>query len=81
MVNPFSESDSSAPRDIPPLTIMSINARTIINHTMNTQEILAISTAVWEDCQSDLSSRFKSQQIAEGSLKQTTSMILRRSRS
>lgn len=27
---------------------MSINARTIVNHTMNTQELLAVSTAVWE---------------------------------
>ena len=49
-VKPFSESDASAPKEIPPLTVMSINARTIINHTMNTQELLAISTAVWEDC-------------------------------
>lgn len=47
-VKPFSESDSSAPKEIPPLTVMSINARTIVNHTMNTQELLAVSTAVWE---------------------------------
>lgn len=47
-VNPFSETDLSAPKEIPPLTVMSLGARTIINHTQNTQEILAVTSAVWE---------------------------------
>jgi DNA polymerase Pol2 len=47
-VNSFSEADANAPKEMPPITVMSINARTIINHNMNSQEILAVTTAIWE---------------------------------
>lgn len=47
-VNPFPETDQNAPKDIPPLTVMSLAVRTIVNHEANNQEILAVTTSVWE---------------------------------
>jgi DNA polymerase alpha subunit A len=47
-VNPFPETDQAAPKDIPPLTVMSLAVRTIVNHEANCQEILAVTTSVWE---------------------------------
>ncbi|WRT65216.1 uncharacterized protein IL334_002159 [Kwoniella shivajii] len=49
-VNPFSETDSSAPKDTPPLTIMSISLRTIVNHRENKTELLCATTRTWEGC-------------------------------
>ncbi|KAG5220023.1 DNA-directed DNA polymerase alpha catalytic [Salix suchowensis] len=34
-LNPFPESDSEAPKDIPPLKVMSLSLRTIVNHRDN----------------------------------------------
>ncbi|KAJ9113184.1 hypothetical protein QFC22_006023 [Naganishia vaughanmartiniae] len=47
-VNPFPETDQTAPKDLPPLTVMSLAVRTIVNHEANNQEILAVTTSVWE---------------------------------
>ncbi|KAJ9098951.1 hypothetical protein QFC19_006175 [Naganishia cerealis] len=47
-VNPFPETDQTAPKEIPPLTVMSLAVRTIVNHEANNQEILAVTTCVWE---------------------------------
>ncbi|KAJ9107960.1 hypothetical protein QFC20_003645 [Naganishia adeliensis] len=47
-VNPFPETDQTAPKNIPPLTVMSLAVRTIVNHEANNQEILAVTTSVWE---------------------------------
>ncbi|WWC87362.1 uncharacterized protein L201_002251 [Kwoniella dendrophila CBS 6074] len=49
-VNPFSETDNSAPKDTPPLTIMSISLRTIVNHRENKTELLCATTRTWEGC-------------------------------
>jgi DNA polymerase alpha subunit A len=49
-VNPFSDDDASAPKDTPPLTIMSISIRTIVNHRENKTELLCVSTRTWEGC-------------------------------
>ncbi|GJJ15609.1 hypothetical protein Clacol_009887 [Clathrus columnatus] len=43
-INPFQESDTSAPKGAPPLTIMSISARTIVNHKENKREIVCVTT-------------------------------------
>jgi DNA polymerase alpha subunit A len=51
-VNPMSESDPTAPKDTPPLTIMSIALRTIVNHRENKTEILCATTRTWEGCES-----------------------------
>jgi DNA polymerase alpha subunit A len=47
-VNPFDDMDESAPKDIPPLTMLSISLRTIVNHRENKTEILVATTRVWE---------------------------------
>ncbi|WWC67483.1 uncharacterized protein I206_101391 [Kwoniella pini CBS 10737] len=49
-VNPFSETDNAAPKDTPPLTIMSISLRTIVNHRENKTELLCATTRTWEGC-------------------------------
>ena len=48
-MNPFSENDDEAPKDMPPLTIMSLSARSIVNHQANKKEIVATSARVWQD--------------------------------
>jgi DNA polymerase alpha subunit A len=48
-VNPFSDSDESAPREMPPLTVMSLSARSIVNHQANKKEIVSTSARVWTD--------------------------------
>ncbi|KAK4685136.1 DNA polymerase alpha subunit A, partial [Tremellales sp. Uapishka_1] len=52
-VNPFAETDQAAPRDTPPLTIMSLSARTIVNHRENKTEILCATARTWEGCNID----------------------------
>lgn len=52
LVNPFSDTDDTAPRDVPPLTLMSLSMRSVVNHQSNTREIVAVSTRVWENSQS-----------------------------
>lgn len=47
-VNPFDEGDPAAPKAPPPLTIMSIALRTIVNHRENKTEILVATTRTWE---------------------------------
>ncbi|WVR04263.1 hypothetical protein IAU60_001263 [Kwoniella sp. DSM 27419] len=47
-VNPFPETDHSAPKDTPPLTFMSISLRTIVNHRENKTELLCATTRTWE---------------------------------
>jgi DNA polymerase alpha subunit A len=49
-VNPFAESDNTAPKDTPPITIMSISLRTIVNHRENKTELLCATTRTWEGC-------------------------------
>lgn len=48
-VNPFHENDDSAPKDMPPLTVMSLSARSIVNHQENKREIVGTSARVWQD--------------------------------
>ncbi|EJT49533.1 DNA polymerase alpha catalytic subunit [Trichosporon asahii var. asahii CBS 2479] len=48
-VNPFSDDDETAPKDTPPLTMMSIALRTIVNHRENKTEILVATTRTWDN--------------------------------
>ncbi|KIO25836.1 hypothetical protein M407DRAFT_24793, partial [Tulasnella calospora MUT 4182] len=52
-VSPFSESDDNAPRDVPPLTIMSVSLRTIVNHQTNQREIVSVAVRFWKDMNID----------------------------
>jgi DNA polymerase alpha subunit A len=46
-INPIPESDPSFPKEIPPLTVMSLSVRTIVNHTANKREIVCASARTW----------------------------------
>lgn len=46
-VSTFSDSDTSAPKEMPPLNIMSLSLRTITNVKANKKEILAASARTW----------------------------------
>ncbi|KAG8930695.1 DNA-directed DNA polymerase alpha catalytic subunit pol1 [Tulasnella sp. 418] len=48
-LGPFAETDAQAPRDMPPLTVMSFSLRTIINHLSNQREIVCATARFWED--------------------------------
>ncbi|TFK51987.1 hypothetical protein OE88DRAFT_1658731 [Heliocybe sulcata] len=51
--NPILESDSDAPKDIPPLTIMSLSLRTVVNHHENKREIVCATARTWSNIQID----------------------------
>jgi DNA polymerase alpha subunit A len=48
-VIPFSETDPNAPRDTPPLTIVSLSIRTIVNHQENIREIVCATARIWSN--------------------------------
>ncbi|PWN51312.1 hypothetical protein IE53DRAFT_386318 [Violaceomyces palustris] len=50
-VSPFADGDSNAPTGAPPLTIMSISSRTVVNHKENKREVVAVSARTWHDTQ------------------------------
>ncbi|KAG8995845.1 DNA-directed DNA polymerase alpha catalytic subunit pol1 [Tulasnella sp. JGI-2019a] len=52
-INPYSETDTSAPRDTPPMTVMSLSLRMIVNHATSQKEIIATSARFWEDTDPD----------------------------
>ncbi|CAH7685382.1 DNA polymerase alpha subunit A [Phakopsora pachyrhizi] len=48
-INPFSDSDSTMPKDLPPLNIMSLSMRNIMNHSDNKKEVVCATARVWQD--------------------------------
>ncbi|KAF8966275.1 DNA polymerase alpha catalytic subunit [Flammula alnicola] len=51
--HPFSETDASAPKDSPPLNVMSLSLRTVVNHQENKREIVCASARIWHNMQID----------------------------
>ncbi|KAF9069049.1 DNA polymerase alpha catalytic subunit [Rhodocollybia butyracea] len=47
--NPFPDSDDNAPKDTPPLNIMSLSIRTIVNHRENKREVVCVTARTWRD--------------------------------
>ncbi|KAF8337259.1 ribonuclease H-like domain-containing protein [Amanita rubescens] len=47
-INPFSETDPDAPKDLPPLTVLNLSVRTIVNHKENRREI-GITSRIWHN--------------------------------
>lgn len=45
--NPFPDTDPQAPKDVPPLTVMSMSVRTIVNHVENNCEVVCATTRIW----------------------------------
>lgn len=50
-ISPISDADTTSPRETPPLTVMSIAIRTVVNHKENKQELVAVSARTWTDHQ------------------------------
>jgi hypothetical protein len=51
-VNPFPETDHEAPKDLPPLTVMSLSTRTVVNHKENKREIVCATARIWSNSES-----------------------------
>lgn len=51
-INPFKETDQNAPKDVPPLTVMSLSIRTIVNYKENKREIVCVTARTWSNCSS-----------------------------
>ncbi|KAF8655036.1 hypothetical protein AX16_003272 [Volvariella volvacea WC 439] len=48
-INPFPETDHDAPKDTPPLTVMSLSVRTIVNHKENNREVVCATARIWHN--------------------------------
>jgi DNA polymerase alpha subunit A len=48
-INPFSETDPEAPKEIPPLTVMSLSVRAIVNHKENKREVVCATARIWHN--------------------------------
>lgn len=48
-VAPFADTDATAPKEMPPITIMSLSSRSVVNYKENKREIVAVSARVWRD--------------------------------
>ncbi|KAK1224663.1 DNA-directed DNA polymerase alpha catalytic subunit pol1 [Marasmius sp. AFHP31] len=47
--NPFSDKDDSAPTVIPPLTVLSVSVRTVVNHKDNRREVVCSTARIWHN--------------------------------
>ncbi|KND02063.1 DNA polymerase (pol2) [Spizellomyces punctatus DAOM BR117] len=52
-LNPFREDDSSAPKQAPPLVVMSLSLRTVMNHKKHINEIVVASGLVYHNVNLD----------------------------
>jgi len=52
MINPLSDADPTA-KDIPPLNIMSLSIRDIMNHKDNKKEIVCVTARMWQEANLD----------------------------
>ncbi|KAJ7876279.1 DNA polymerase family B-domain-containing protein [Mycena leptocephala] len=48
-INPFPDTDPNAPKDTPPLTVMSLSVRTIVNHHENKREVVCTTARIWHN--------------------------------
>jgi len=51
-INPFPETDTEAPRDMPPLTVMNLSVRTVVNHKANKREVVCATARIWSNSKS-----------------------------
>ena len=51
-INPFPDTDHDAPKDMPPLTVMSLSVRTVVNHKENKREIVCATARIWSNSES-----------------------------
>ena len=48
-IRPISDRDPTAPKANPPLTVMSLSIRTIVNHKANHREIVCATARIWSN--------------------------------
>ncbi|KAJ6624905.1 DNA polymerase alpha catalytic subunit [Mycena sp. CBHHK59/15] len=48
-INPFPDTDHDAPKDTPPLTVMSLSVRSIVNHQENKREVVCATARIWHN--------------------------------
>jgi DNA polymerase alpha subunit A len=48
-INPFPETDADAPKEMPPLTVVSLSVRTIVNHQENKREVVCTTARIWHN--------------------------------
>lgn len=53
-INPFAETDTKAPKELPPLTVMSLSVRTVVNHKENKREIVCTTARIWHNSMLDI---------------------------
>ena len=51
-ISPFPETDQDAPKDMPPLTVMSLSVRTVVNHKENKREVVCATARIWANSES-----------------------------
>ncbi|PPQ85267.1 hypothetical protein CVT25_010040 [Psilocybe cyanescens] len=49
--NPFAETDVNAPKEQPPLNVMSLCVRTVVNHQENNREVVCVTARIWHNMQ------------------------------
>ncbi|TFY64658.1 hypothetical protein EVJ58_g2476 [Rhodofomes roseus] len=52
-IKPISDRDPTAPKATPPLTVMSLSIRTIVNHKENNREIICATARIWSNIDLD----------------------------
>ncbi|EPQ31291.1 uncharacterized protein PFL1_01476 [Pseudozyma flocculosa PF-1] len=50
-ISPVLDTDAAAPKEMPPLTIMSLSTRSVVNHKENKRELVTVSARTWHDHQ------------------------------
>ncbi|MBW0461024.1 hypothetical protein O181_000739 [Austropuccinia psidii MF-1] len=49
MISPFGDSDNTAPKETPPLNILSMSLRDVMNHKENKKEVVCATLRMWQD--------------------------------
>ncbi|KAH9935987.1 uncharacterized protein BXZ73DRAFT_45345 [Epithele typhae] len=52
-INPIADLDPDLPKENPPLTIVSLSLRTIVNHRENIREIVCLTARIWSNTNID----------------------------
>ncbi|KAF8920856.1 hypothetical protein CPB85DRAFT_1372860 [Mucidula mucida] len=47
--SPIPDSDPTAPKEVPPLTVVSLSVKTIVNHENNTREVVCVTARTWQN--------------------------------
>ena len=51
-VNPFAETDPDAPRELPPLIVISLGVYSIADHQEDKREVVCTTSRVWHNSKS-----------------------------